>query len=65
MLTVNIDNEETGHVKSTDPQRVEIYIGAMDDYEHYDIGGVHWKFPLGMVEELTTQYLKKHGRVFL
>lgn len=54
MITINIDG--VGH---TDPDNVEVYVGAMESYEHFDIGGIHWKLPTGMVVDLLVEIRKK------
>ncbi len=59
MLTVNIQNQESGFIQSTNPQSVEVYIGAMESYEHFNLGGVKWKLPTAMVEDLIEAYHDK------
>jgi hypothetical protein len=56
MITLNITTESDEHLRSRDPRSVEVYVGAMESYEHFDLGGIHWKLPTGMVEDLLNLF---------
>jgi hypothetical protein len=60
MITINAVVND-GPVRLSEPQSVEVYVGAMESYEVFHLGGVRWKFPTGMVEDLLTEFKKKRA----
>lgn len=56
MITLNIITDNADRIQARNPTDVEVYIGAMEDYEHFDLGGVRWKLPKGMLEDLLTLF---------
>lgn len=58
MLTINSTDSNNQPHRISNPTSVEVYIGAMMSYEHFDLGGVHWKLPTGMVLDLIEVYQK-------
>lgn len=51
MITVNITKGNTP-TSVNEPDYVEVYGGALIAYEIYDLGGIRWKFPTKMIEDL-------------